>query len=369
MRVFFLSKWGMSGIVDPGFGQALTWDIPLLEGYDHEFIPPKRELTEMKDHKLDNPGTSQALDKFQPDVVKVFGYGHRANWRAARWANRNKKPLLIYSDSNIKTQTPWKNLIKKPVVGYFYRSVDGALFVGDNNKAYHQAYGLKEDRLFAGCLPIDIQRLLNTVPDRAAARKSIRAQYGIPDEAFVLLFCGKFTAGKRPMDLLLAVHESGIESSRPLFALFVGDGQERPAMEQIIEQKNIQNSRIIGFVNQSRIGQYYCASDAVAITSSLDNHPLVVTEAAAFGLPGIVSDAIGCIGPTDTARDGFNVLVYRCGDQKGLATAIQKLVTDRDLYAGMSRNAVEIAATQDVTTAANQLAAAAHRLFELGKKR
>jgi hypothetical protein len=39
LRVFYL--WtGMGGAaLDPGFGQTIRWDLPLLQGYDHTFVP------------------------------------------------------------------------------------------------------------------------------------------------------------------------------------------------------------------------------------------------------------------------------------------------------------------------------------------
>jgi hypothetical protein len=38
-RVFFTwSQTAASGVVDPGFGRTISWDIPLLEGYESEFV-------------------------------------------------------------------------------------------------------------------------------------------------------------------------------------------------------------------------------------------------------------------------------------------------------------------------------------------
>ena len=48
----------------------------------------------------------------------------------------------------------WKRLLKAVVVRKFYSRVDGALFVGDNNRAYHLHYGLPDERLFPGAYPI-----------------------------------------------------------------------------------------------------------------------------------------------------------------------------------------------------------------------
>ena len=39
IRVFYLWDVGMTQSDDPGFQQAIQWDIPLLTGYDFEQVP------------------------------------------------------------------------------------------------------------------------------------------------------------------------------------------------------------------------------------------------------------------------------------------------------------------------------------------
>lgn len=365
LRVYFYTKWGLSGVTDPGFGVSLKWDVPLLKGYDHEFLPADPAADFVDDPKLDNPIIGERLDAFDPDVVKVFGYSHKTTKRVADWAQRRRKPLMLYSDSNIKAQPFWKAILKRPLVGAFYRKVDGALYVGDNNLAYHRFFGLPADRLFEGCLPVDRQRLTAAVPDVVAARKAIRRQHGIPEDALVALFCGKFIDRKRPLDVVRAVAGP---AQRPLWALLVGEGELRGQLEAHISANAVTNATLTGFVNQTAIPSYYVAADVLVVSSSFDPHPLIVTEAGVFGLPVIASDAVGCIGPHDTARPGANAMVYPCGDVKALNQALLTLSGDLGLYQRYSAAAREIASHQDTVAAAAQLHAAVHRLAEMGKR-
>ncbi len=365
LRVFFYTKWGLTGATDPGFGVSLKWDVPLLQGYEHEFLPAEPAADFVDDPKLDNPTVGERLDAFDPHVVKVFGYSHKTTKRVAVWAKLRRKPLLLYSDSNLKAQPFWKAVLKRPLVGAFYRKVDGALFVGDNNLAYHRFFGLPPDRLFAGCLPVDRQRLTNAVPDAARARREIRQKHGIPEDALVALFCGKFIDRKRPLDVLRAV--AGV-SKKPLWALLVGEGELRGQLEAHIRSHAVSNVTLTGFVNQTAIPSYYVAADVLVVSSSFDPHPLIVTEAAVFGLPVIASDAVGCIGEHDTARPGGNALVYPCGDVKALTQALQSMSSDAIAYQRYSAAAREIAAGQDTVAAAGQLERAVLRLVEMGKR-
>ena len=98
-------------------------------------------------------------------------------------------------------------------------------------------------------------------------------------------------------------------------------------------------------------------------------HPLVVTEAAAFGLPVVVSDAIGCIGAGDTARPGENALVFPCRAAGELRRALDRLQGDPDLRRRMGEASLRVAETQDAEAAARLLAEATRALHALGPRR
>ena len=368
LKVFFCCDWGLNCYLDPQFKTEVKWDIPLLEGYAYEFLPIARAPRHLSFREVDNPSAIPALDRFQPDVVKVFGYAHRTNWRVAGWARRNRRPLLLYSDSNAASiPTWWKRPIKDAIVSKFYSYVDAALFVGDNNRRYHRRYGVPSDRLFPGLLPVDRAMLLKATPDQPSIRREVRNNFGIPHETFVVLFCGKYIPRKRPTDLIQAVRQL-TRTGLPVWALLVGEGEERPRIEALCARDAITNVSLTGFINQSTISRFYAAADVLAVTSQSDPHPLIVTEAGCFGLPVVISDRVGCIGPNDTARPNGNAIVYPCADVQSLAAAIERLWRDPDLYQRMAAQSSEIAASQDVTVAAQQLVVAVEQLHMMGRR-
>jgi glycosyltransferase involved in cell wall biosynthesis len=369
LKVFFCCDWGVTEYVDPGFNRNVLWDIPLLEGYAHEFLPVARRPQRLGFWQTDNPKVGAALDRFQPDVLVVFGYAHRTSWRVAFWARRHDRPLLLYSDSNIVAAPAWwKRAIKEVVVRRFYEHVDGALFIGENNRLYHARYGVPSARLFPGVYPIERRRLLHSVPNRVATRAALRRDLGIPPDAFVVLFCGKYVERKRPMDVVVAAH-SLAKKGLPVWALLVGEGEQRRFIEAFCEREGVTNTVLRGFVNQSAIPSYYAASDVLALTSSFEAYGLVATEASVFGLPIVVSDRVGCIGTKDTAQPGRNAVAFPCGDTEQLSQAIEVLYNDRNLYATMSSNSSLISEAQDELVATWQIAYAARQVHQLGPRR
>lgn len=368
LKVFFCCDWGAAEYVDPQFGRAVRWDVPLLDGYPHEMLPIARRPTRLGFREVDNPAVGAALARFAPDALQLFGYAHRTNWRAASWARRRRVPVLLYSDSNAREdRTGWRGLAKRAVVGRFYSRVDAALAVGGNNGAYHRRYGLPAERIFPGVLPVELDRLRGTVPDRAAARAAVRARHGIPPDAFVAVLVGKYVAHKRPLDLAAAAG-SLARQSLPVWAVLVGEGPERAALAEACRREGLDNVVLTGFVNQSEVGSYLAAADVFVLPSSREAFGLAVTEACAFGLPLVVSDRVGCIGARDVARPGVNALVFLCGDSAALAAALGQLCQDRPRRDALAAASSTIAAEHDVSAAADALFGAVRRLLEMGPR-
>jgi glycosyltransferase involved in cell wall biosynthesis len=182
-----------------------------------------------------------------------------------------------------------------------------------------------------------------------------------------VLFCGKYIERKRPMDVIVAAH-SLARKGLPVWSLLVGEGEERRTLQAFCERARA-NAVLTGFVNQSAIPSYYAASDVIAVTSSFEAYGLVASEASVFGLPILVSDRVGCIGPQDTAQPGRNAIVFPCGDTQRLSEAIEVLYSDRSLYTAMSANSTLISESQDELVATQRTTTAVSRLHDMGPRR
>lgn len=368
LRVFFCCDWGVKAYFDSAFGREIQWDVPLLDGYDHEFLPIRVRPRRISFWDVDNPEVSARLSAFNPDAVLVHGYGCRTMWRAVSWTRRSGRPALLTSDSQASRRGPlWKRLLKRVVVRRFYDQLDGALAAGDENSRYHAEYGLPPERIFPVTLPVDGSRLVCAAGDREEARRAVRERLGIPLHAFVALFCGNLTPWKRPIDFVRAVAGTA-GSDEAVWGILLGDGPQRPAVQAELEQVGARNVRLAGFVNQSQIGPYYAASDALVVTSDRDAHPLVVTEALFFGLPIVVSDAVGCIGQTDTARPGENARVFRCGRVAELGALLVALARQPEERTRLGRASLAISSEHDAGASARLLLRAVDNVLRLGTR-
>ena len=350
VKVFYCCDWGVRAYEDPGFGRQVEWDVPLLEGYEHEFLPIARRPKRLSFMEVDNPTVAARLEDFGPHAVWVHGYAHRTSWRALSWARRAGTRVVFFGDSELLHRRRLAvRALKRVFLPRFYAQCDAFITIGDNNEAYYRHYGVPAAKMFRGAYPVDVGRFRRAVEGRSEEdRRRTRERFGLTPDALVALFVGKMIPAKRPLDLVDAV----ARLPERVQALMIGDGPLRAAVaDRIADLRLAGRVKMAGFINQSQMPEALHAGDLIAMCSEVDPHPLAVTEAMAVGNAVVASDRVGCVGPTDAARPGENALVYPCGSVERLAEAIAALEADRALLRRMQAASLDIAATQDTDVA------------------
>ena len=70
--VYFFSDHSLRGGVDPGFGVPVTWNVPLLDGYQHRFVSKHADITRPLTAKL--PSARSFLRGENLDLALISGY-------------------------------------------------------------------------------------------------------------------------------------------------------------------------------------------------------------------------------------------------------------------------------------------------------
>jgi len=176
------------------------------------------------------------------------------------------------------------------------------------------------------------------------SREECRGGLGIPPGARMVLFVGSLSPYKNPELLLEAF--AGLDPGRQDACLaMVGDGPLRGRLTEIAEQRGLRDRVLLpGFVTEADKRRYYKAADLLALPSLAEAFPLVLLEAAAFGLPLVVSDI-------DVFRavvsDGRNGLVFRSGSEEDLRSKLAALLGDDTMREEVGRNARAFAEEHD----------------------
>lgn len=146
----------------------------------------------------------------------------------------------------------------------------------------------------------------------------MRAKYGIPYSAFVILAVGQFIY-RKGFDVLLNCLPL---ISGDVFSLFVG-GDATEEYKQIVEANRLANVRFAPFQSRDQVFEYYSLADVLVAPTREDIWGLVVNEAMACGLPVISTDK--CIAALELIRQPETGYVVSVNDTWALAEAISKM--------------------------------------------
>lgn len=352
VKAFFASRIGVDNKPDPGMGVSIAWKTDLLSGYEHEFLPGAEKIENTSFAQLDNKGVGKALAAWKPDAVIILGYTQRTMMRAIAWCRLNGVPALMLSDSSLHSGTSKPvQFLKRMLLPLVFRQFSAQLSIGDANAKYLQTFGVSPEQIFR--VPYQPDEGFRAYrAKREDARKEWRQKLGISDETLVVLFVGKLIARKRPGDLLEALAElkKSPRGGRPVKVLYAGDGAERAQLERRARELDVP-AQFLGFVNIDTLPALFCAADALAHPAEIETFGVIVAEAAILGLPLVLSDRVGAIGPTSIARPDVNTLTYPCADVQALAGAISRLANDDALVRRLSQASLAIADELDTRQA------------------
>lgn len=106
----------------------------------------------------------------------------------------------------------------------------------------------------------------------------------------------------------------------------IGDGPMRPRLEAQVGALGLGGCvKIVGAVDQDRIGEHYDRADIMVISSFMEGVPVVLMEAMAKEL-GVVSTRVG--GVPELVEDGATGFLVDPGSSASLADAIKRYATD-----------------------------------------
>ncbi len=327
--VAYCSLQGAEAGVDPGFGVEVEWDVPLLQGYPWIYVPnqsPKPRLESF--FGLVNPRLWQIVREGWFHAVVVFtGYAYASFWIVAAAARASRTALLFGTDAyslQPRDGRRWKAKVKRLFWPRLFRLADMVIVPSSGSVSLMRSLGIPAERVALTPYVVDNDWWIRQAGrvDRAA----VRAEWQIPEDAPVVLFCAKLQPWKRPLDVLYAFRRAELPAA---WLVFAGEGPLRPRLEAEARTLGLADRvRFLGFVNQSRLPAIYRASDLSVLPSEYEPFGVVVNEAMLCGCPTAVSDCVGA--RFDLVRPGETGFVFPCGDVDALAAVFREVLPNRD---------------------------------------
>ena len=316
IKVFYTLGEGGQNQFDPNFNQKISWDIPLLDGYEFQF----QQNTSKKPGShgfwgIKNPLLIKEIEAWKADAVLVYGWAYQAHLKAL-WYFKNKIPVYFRGDSTLlNKKIGVKNCIRNIFLRWIYLHIDHAFYVGTNNKAYFKHYGLSENQLTFSPHAIDNERF-NFLSIKEAS--GLRNNLGLTNHQLLILFAGKLEHRKNPLLLLEAFAQ--LQNSN-VHLLFAGNGILENTLKARTQELNLTTQvHFLNFQNQTQMPALYQTCDLFCLPSESETWGLAVNEAMACGKAVLVSDQVGCA--VDLVKPNVNGDIFESGNLENL---LQKL--------------------------------------------
>ena len=146
---------------------------------------------------------------------------------------------------------------------------------------------------------------------RNAWRKEVRAKYNIPEDSVVFGWCGRITRDKGHNELFEAFRELN-KVNKKARLLMVGSYDNVESINPELFKWTQECNEVIytGPVPAAQVPEMYSAMDVFCSLSYREGFGLVVIEAAAMAVPGIVSDALGQRDTIEHLKTGYSVATH-----------------------------------------------------------
>jgi glycosyltransferase involved in cell wall biosynthesis len=315
---------------DPGFGQPFCWDQPLLEGYSSGFLSDGG-LAAIEGWRglLWLPAVLRRVRRARPDAVLLFNHAPLLVAALAWLLPRLGIPLLLRTEGTdaVRLRSPLLALLRDLGLRWIYRRGTLLFPISSHGRRHLEVRGVPPERI---CL-------VNYAPDTGwleAQRchwqpqaRQLRQRLGIPVQAPVLLYAGRYAPEKDMLLIPEALARLPLQEVQRLHLISVGSGPLEPEWNRRLHALLGDRFHPLGFLNQGEIGMAYAMADALLLPSRhSETWGLVAHEALAFGCQVLLSDRVGCA--ADLQALGQPIRRFRAGQVAGLEEVLRQWLAD-----------------------------------------
>jgi glycosyltransferase involved in cell wall biosynthesis len=283
------------------------------------------------------PGIYAALRDLRPAVVVVSGWSTFASQAAIGWCRAAGVPYVLFVESHdLGPTSGWRQAVKGAIVPRLLRRAAGVLVVGTLARESVVARGAPPDRLRVFANTIDVAAWEERADRLAGDREETRRALGAGEQDLVVLSVARLAAEKGLDALVRAV--GSVEDGRFLLVV-AGSGDDEAELTRLAREADVR-LHLLGQLDAERLAEAYVAADVFGLLSLHEPWAVVVNEAAASGLPLVLSDRVGAA--HDLLRDGENGILVPAGDVAAAAAALRRLAEDPDFRRAAGRRSREL---------------------------
>lgn len=263
-----------------GLGGAEVWQLALARAVDHDAIVWQGAAV------IDGPTSCDPWMESELGSLMPVGFGLNAARRLAAscdivisWAVTDipsllaglEQPPLVVIACHFPAESPWGE-----GTGALLEGV--SLFVAVSELAVESTPTSIRDRIEVIWNAVEPQRMEIQRP-----RSSIRASWGVPDEALVAGYLGRLSPEKDP-DAMIRL---ATQLPEPWHVVIVGEGRERNALEQRVEDQQLGRTHVVG--GSALPGDVLRAFDTLVVPSRYESFGLTIAEGLWAEIPVVAT--------------------------------------------------------------------------------
>ena len=282
-----------------------------------------------------------ALGIDQPDAVGIVGYVRPESLAMLRWARTHHRPSVMMSESQ-EIDHPrvwWKEAVKRRRIA----QCSAGLVGGVRHRDYLVTLGMPPHRIAFGYNAVDG---LEFAAKAETSRLSVSSRTGLPSRPYFVAV-NRFAPEKNLPRLIEAYrrYRLGTVDEHAWDLVLCGDGPDRARIDEAIQSSGFPESiHTPGFLQAEDLPRWLAFASAFVHPAPSEPWGLVVNEAAACGLPLLVSDRAGAVEtfvPEHTATSGRRFDPF---DVDAMASALAEMANlSAEARSSLGENAQSIA--------------------------
>ena len=258
-------------------------------GFERVTVFPDRNYHSIPAAELQS-GVYAACDRLSPDAVGINGWSVPEARAALDWCRNIDRQAILMTETKADDSPRWfwKEALKRRLV----KRYDDALVGGRPQADYLISLGFPADRIRLGYDVVDNDYFARSADVVRSNADRLRVERALPNLFFFA--CTRFLKRKNIDGLLRAYARYRTQvRDEPWGLVIAGSGEQQSCLNALEQSLGVVGVRWPGFLQYPELPTYYGLAGAFIHPAKSEPWGLVVNEAAASGLPLLVSQTVG----------------------------------------------------------------------------
>mgnify|MGYP001177654052 FL=1 len=325
--VVYLDEAGKSNKIEKRWQKKLNWGINLTKGFKSILIKnyAKDPYSNSFFSRI-NLQIPYILYKVRPARVFFQGYSDFSSWLILYFSFLFGIKSINWKGERVLQRNEIITSLKKNILKYFFFSLCNKIFYScKGNLEYLKKFNIKKSKLFPMNCSVNNNYFQNKFKILKYKKNIIKNNKNFKNNIKLILVVSNFEKRKNIKAILEILP---FAKSNNFSLVLVGSGNYFSDIEQY-KKLYRDNLNIVGFVDISKISEYYLIADLFILLSEYDPSPKTLNEALNFGIPCIVSENLGT--SKDLIKDGINGFILKEAKKYKIYNYVKRILNEKNM--------------------------------------